>query len=62
MTHSSDQKRAPPLAALPEFRPEDPPEMRVAVWEQLVLADADVPESLLDAALVKLLEEIRHSL
>ncbi len=63
MTHSSDQKRDPPgVAALPEFHPDDPPELRVAAWKELLRHDADLPDSVLDAALVKLLEEIRLSL
>jgi hypothetical protein len=63
MTHSRDQQRDPPVRArLPEFLPEDPPELRVAAWKQLLRNDADIPESVLDEALVKLLDEIRLSL
>ena len=60
MTHSRDQQRDPPVGArLPEFRPDDPPELRVAAWRELLRRDDEVPESVLDEALVKLLEEIR---
>ena len=63
MTHSRDQQRDPPVRArLPEFRPDDPPELRVAAWKEILRHDEDLPESELDAALVRLLDEIRLSL
>ena len=63
MTHSSEKmSETPRLLALPEFHPDDPPEMRVAVWQQIIRREADLPESVLDAALFKMLEEIRLSL
>ncbi len=63
MTHSIDPSQAgPPPARLPTFSSDATPEERADAWEELLRSGDDVPEGDLDAALTKLLEEIRQSL
>ena len=63
MTHTHDNSPArPPISALPELRPDDTPESRAQRWADFLRHDEDVPESVYDAALARLLEEIRQSL
>ena len=63
MTHTHDDSPArPPISALPELKPHDTPEIRAQRWAHFLRHDAEVPESVYDEALARLLEEIRHSL
>lgn len=61
MTHTIDPSQAdPPPARLPTFSSDATPEERAIAWAELLRNGDDVPETDLDEALTKLLEEIRH--
>jgi len=56
----SDRPTAPP--ELPELHPDDTSEDRARAWAELLRRDGEIPESVYDEALARLLEEIRLSL
>ncbi len=63
MTHTLDPSQAdPPPGRLPAFSSDVTPEERAIAWAELLRNGDIVPETDLDEALTKLLEEIRHSL
>ena len=63
MTHNFDDTQADqPPARLPTFSSDATPEEKTELWAHLIRNGDGVPEEALDAALTKLLEEIRLSL
>jgi hypothetical protein len=63
MTHNTESRQPRnPSAPVPVPFESETLEQRVAQWRRWVADEQACPESALDAELVKLLEQIRHSL